>query len=124
MHPVFMPCLHSLTLWDLLRIGSESLRVLLDPLAKGQPESLASLPALPEICLSLGALLLGERLCVREADPPPAFLDRDDDDLELAPHGKRPAQVGAARRVQLGDRHEPRLPWTETHEDAEALEPL
>src|SRR5258706_15465437 len=114
-----MPCLHSVTIWDLLPTESESLRVLLDPLTEREPESVAAFPPLPEVGLRLGAFLLSQRLRVREPNAPSTFLDGDHHDLELAPHGKRAAQIGATRGGQLGNRHQSSLSGTEPHEDAE-----
>src|SRR5438552_10893698 len=98
-----MPCLHSVTIWDLLPIESESLRVLLDPLTEREPESVAALPGLPEVRLRLRTFLLSQRRRAREPNAPSTFLDGDHHHLELAPHRKRAAQTGAARGGHLGN---------------------
>src|SRR5262245_1326701 len=97
------------------------LRARLDALAEREPEAVAALGALLEIRLSLRLLLPGERLRVRETDAPAAFLYREHQNLHLAPGREGLARVGAAAHGELGGGHEPGLPGTEAHEDAERL---
>ena len=89
-----------------------------DPLAEREPEA-AALRRVAQVRLRLGLLLVRERLGVRQADPPPALLDREDEHLELHPGRKELAMIGATRGAELRVRHEPGLAGTEPHEHPE-----
>src|SRR6266850_7104819 len=92
--------------------------LLLQEIAEGHPET-ALLRRVLYIGLGRGLLLVRQRLLARQANAPPALLDREDEDLHLAARGEHPAMIGAAARAQLRAGHEPRLAWAETDHDAE-----
>src|SRR4029450_2726474 len=95
------------------------LGALLDALAEREPEAIAALGTLLHVGLRLSLLLARERLRAREADGPPAPLDRHPGPLDLPSLGKGFALIGAAAHGELRRGHEPSLAGSEANEDAE-----
>src|SRR5918996_2945478 len=90
------------------------------------PERHAEAAALraAEIRLAFRALLLRDRLRVREPDAPAVVLDGEHQDLELRAEREGLAKVAAARRGELRRGHEPGLTGAEPDEHAERLHAL